>query len=80
MPSQNHIHFTPLTPGQRRVAASYRHNDITFILGEAGGGKTFCALALALEEVLGETKRKKLFLARPLVPCGEQLGYLKGSL
>jgi phosphate starvation-inducible PhoH-like protein len=53
--------------------------DIAFGVGPAGTGKTFLAVAHALQEVLGK-KQKKLILTRPVVEAGESLGYLPGDL
>lgn len=53
--------------------------DIVFGVGPAGTGKTFLAVAHALQEIL-ERKRKKLVLTRPVVEAGESLGFLPGDL
>jgi phosphate starvation-inducible protein PhoH and related proteins len=53
--------------------------DMVFGIGPAGTGKTYLAVACALEEVLARRKRK-LILTRPVVEAGESLGFLPGDL
>ncbi|MFZ2635995.1 MAG: PhoH family protein [Rectinemataceae bacterium] len=53
--------------------------DLTFSVGPAGTGKTYLAMAWALRELLGKSRRK-LILTRPVVEAGESLGYLPGDL
>jgi len=49
------------------------------LVGKAGTGKTLLALACGLEEVVERSMYKKLFVARPIMPMGKDLGYLPGS-
>jgi phosphate starvation-inducible PhoH-like protein len=56
-----------------------RSCDITFCVGPAGTGKTFLAIAEALNLVLSK-KMRKLVLTRPVVEAGESLGFLPGDL
>jgi phosphate starvation-inducible PhoH-like protein len=56
-----------------------RSSDITFCVGPAGTGKTFLAIAEALNLVLSK-KMRKLVLTRPVVEAGESLGFLPGDL
>lgn len=58
---------------------SMREKDIIFGVGPAGTGKTFLAIAYALQEILSKRMRK-LVLTRPVVEAGESLGYLPGDL
>ncbi len=58
---------------------SMREKDIVFGVGPAGTGKTFLAIAYALQEILSKRMRK-LVLTRPVVEAGESLGYLPGDL
>ena len=51
---------------------------ITFLLGSAGSGKTFLAMAYAINAVLNG-QAEKIILTRPIVEAGEKLGYLPGS-
>lgn len=53
-------------------------NLITFLLGSAGSGKTFLAMAYAVKAVLAG-QVEKIVLTRPIVEAGEKLGYLPGS-
>ena len=69
----------PKTAGQRRYVDSIRDNTITFGIGPAGTGKTYLAMAMAVQAL----KRKevaRIVLARPVVEAGESLGYLPGTL
>ena len=63
--------------------AKYLHsiavNDINFGIGPAGTGKTFLAVAMAVE-ALNESRVQRLVLVRPAVEAGEKLGFLPGDL
>ncbi len=67
------------TPGQARYIQSIRENDLVFAVGPAGCGKTYLAVALAVEALKQRTIRK-IVLVRPAVEAGESLGYLPGDL
>jgi phosphate starvation-inducible PhoH-like protein len=69
----------PRGVAQARYIQTIRGADISFSVGPAGTGKTFLAVACALEEVLSRKKRK-LVLTRPVVEAGESLGFLPGDL
>ena len=69
----------PKTNGQRKYYQSTKENDIVFVIGPAGTGKTYLAVAIALE-YLRDKKVDKLVLARPAVEAGESLGFLPGDL
>jgi phosphate starvation-inducible protein PhoH and related proteins len=69
----------PRTQGHRNVIDAARHNDIVFALGPAGTGKTYMSVALAVR-ALREKQVKKIFLVRPAVEAGENLGFLPGDL
>lgn len=66
------------TETQRRAWKTLNENDITFLLGSAGSGKTFLAMAFAINEVLAK-RADSIVLTRPIVDAGEKLGYLPGS-
>lgn len=66
------------TETQRRAWQTLNENDITFLLGSAGSGKTFLAMAFAINEVLSK-RATSIVLTRPIVDAGEKLGYLPGS-
>jgi PhoH-like ATPase len=52
---------------------------VVTLVGKAGTGKTLLAVAAGLEQVVERSKYKKLFIARPIVAMGKDLGYLPGS-
>lgn len=53
---------------------------IVSLIGRAGSGKTLIALAAGLEQVLEDSKYKKLVVSRPVQPMGKDIGFLPGSL
>lgn len=71
--------YKPRGPGQFQAEESWRRSRIMFLIGPAGTGKTASALGMALREVFRHDSAK-LTLARPLVTCDEDLGFLPGSL
>ena len=69
----------PRTPGQKAYVEAMRSHDIVFGVGPAGTGKTYLAMAMAVENLTkGEVSR--IILTRPAVEAGERLGYLPGDL
>jgi phosphate starvation-inducible protein PhoH and related proteins len=66
------------TDSQKRAWQTLLDNHITFLLGSAGSGKTFLAMAYAINEILAKRK-SQIVLTRPIVDAGEKLGYLPGS-
>ncbi|MCH1496233.1 MAG: PhoH family protein [Rubripirellula sp.] len=69
----------PRTPGQSRYVEAIRKYDLTFATGPAGCGKTYLAVATAVESLrAGEVR--KIVLVRPAVEAGENLGFLPGDL
>jgi phosphate starvation-inducible protein PhoH and related proteins len=71
--------IVPRTQGQARYIQSIRDHDITFAIGPAGTGKTYLAVAVAVE-ALKHQKIRKIVLVRPAVEAGESLGFLPGDL
>jgi phosphate starvation-inducible protein PhoH and related proteins len=69
----------PRSPRQAMALASLQQNSLSFLVGPAGTGKTYLAVAHALSELLAKRKRK-LVLTRPVVEAGENLGFLPGDL
>jgi phosphate starvation-inducible PhoH-like protein len=69
----------PKTPGQEKYWRAVQKNDIVFAIGPAGTGKTYLAVAKAVES-LHKKKVKRIILARPAVEAGENLGFLPGDL
>lgn len=53
--------------------------QIVTLVGQAGSGKTLLALAAALESVLQDNLYEKILVSRPIIPMGNDLGYLPGS-
>jgi len=52
---------------------------VVTLVGKAGTGKTLLAVASGLELVVERSKYKKLYIARPIIPMGKDIGYLPGS-
>jgi phosphate starvation-inducible protein PhoH and related proteins len=71
--------ISPRTQGQARYIQSIRDHDITFAVGPAGTGKTYLAVAVAVE-ALKHHQIRKIVLVRPAVEAGESLGFLPGDL
>ena len=67
------------TPNQRKLIDDYEKNDLIFAVGPAGTGKTYTAIALAVQ-ALKSRQVKKIILSRPAVEAGENLGFLPGDL
>ncbi len=70
--------FTPKNPSQAALSETIDNSILTFAIGSAGTGKTYVAVAKAVQ-ALKEGKVKKILLARPAQSAGEDLGYLKGD-
>ncbi len=68
----------PRTGGQQRIVQGIRKNDIVVVIGPAGTGKTYLAVALAVNS-LKNKEVDKIVLARPAVEAGESLGFLPGD-
>ena len=64
---------------QRQYLAHIRSHALTFGIGPAGTGKTYLAVACAVESLQAETIRR-VVLVRPAVEAGERLGFLPGDL
>lgn len=71
--------ITPRTQGQSEYVAAIRDNALVFCTGPAGTGKTYLAVATAVEALRAERIRK-IVLVRPAVEAGESLGYLPGDM
>jgi phosphate starvation-inducible PhoH-like protein len=67
------------TAGQRRYIEAIRDNVITFGLGPAGTGKSWLAVAMAVQ-ALQRNEVERIILTRPAVEAGERLGFLPGDL
>ena len=69
----------PRTSGQKKYIDSIRRNTIVFSIGPAGTGKTYLALAAAVE-ALKEDRVGRIILVKPVVEAGEKLGFLPGDI
>jgi len=67
------------TKGQRRYVRAIMTNDLVFCTGPAGTGKTYLAVAMAIN-FLKQGRVSKIALVRPAVEAGEKLGYLPGDI
>jgi phosphate starvation-inducible protein PhoH and related proteins len=79
MSSKREAYLEPKTLQQALAIELFTTNDILILTGPAGSGKTHVATALAAEAILSQRARK-LILSRPVVPAGEELGFLPGDL
>ncbi|SFN50136.1 phosphate starvation-inducible protein PhoH [Xenorhabdus japonica] len=69
----------PRTPNQAQYIANILGHDITFGVGPAGTGKTYLAVAAAVD-ALERQEIRRILLTRPAVEAGEKLGFLPGDL
>ena len=67
------------TANQRKMVAAMKKNDLLFAIGPAGTGKTYTAVAMAVN-ALKNKQVKRIILTRPAVEAGENLGFLPGDL
>lgn len=71
--------IVPKSDGQRTYIHSIHANDVVIGIGPAGTGKTYLAVAAAVD-ALYKKRVKRIVLARPAVEAGENLGFLPGDL
>lgn len=69
----------PKTHSQYHYIKNIRNNDIVFGIGPAGTGKTYLAMAMAVESLL-KKQIERIILVRPAVEAGEKLGFLPGDM
>ncbi len=69
----------PRTDGQAQYVRAIRENDLVLCSGPAGTGKTYLAVAMAINALRTEQVRK-IVLVRPAVEAGEKLGFLPGDI
>jgi phosphate starvation-inducible PhoH-like protein len=69
----------PRTPGQAAYIKALREHELVFSLGPAGTGKTYLAVAAAVD-LLMSGRIERIVLSRPAVEAGERLGFLPGDL
>lgn len=69
----------PKSFNQKEYLNAIHHNDLLFAIGPAGCGKTFLAIAMALNLLLSK-QVERIVLTRPVVEAGEKLGFLPGDI
>jgi phosphate starvation-inducible PhoH-like protein len=72
-------YITPKGPAQRELIQAINKADVTLAIGPAGTGKTYLAVAMAVQGLL-KRNFKKIILVRPAVEAGEKLGFLPGDI
>ncbi|HNR34989.1 MAG TPA: PhoH family protein [Candidatus Hydrogenedentes bacterium] len=73
------MHIKPRTRGQGEYLDALESHEITMVIGPAGTGKTYLAMAAAVSALLNK-QVGRLILTRPAVEAGENLGFLPGDL
>ncbi|MBI1737335.1 MAG: PhoH family protein [Candidatus Rokubacteria bacterium] len=71
--------IAPKTVGQKRYVEAIREHDMVFGIGPAGTGKSFLAVAMAVNALM-KREAARIVLTRPAVEAGERLGFLPGDL
>ena len=71
--------IAPRSPAQKTYVQSIREHHLVFAIGPAGTGKTYLAVAMAVQALLNR-EFKRIVLARPAVEAGEKLGFLPGDI
>jgi len=69
----------PKTAGQKRYVDAVRDHTVTFAIGPAGTGKSYLAVALAVQALQAKAVNR-IILTRPAVEAGERLGFLPGDM
>jgi phosphate starvation-inducible PhoH-like protein len=72
-------YISPKGSAQREMIQAGKRKDIVLAIGPAGTGKTYLAVAMAVEGLL-KNRFKKIVLVRPAVEAGEKLGFLPGDI
>ena len=71
--------ITPRSVRQKEYVDAVRRHDIVFAIGPAGTGKTYLAIAMALA-ALKNKEVERIYISRPVVEAGENLGFLPGDM
>src|SRR5450755_2963143 len=71
--------LAPKTANQRKYLEAIERNDLVFGIGPAGTGKTYLAVAMAIQALISK-RVTRIILTRPAVEAGERLGFLPGTL
>lgn len=79
LPTRSHRPLEAKTPAQKKYISAIKNNCLTFGIGPAGTGKSYCAAALAAE-ALENGRIERIVLTRPAVEAGEHLGFLPGAV
>lgn len=79
------IHFRARSDKQAKAIDIIKNNDITFLIGPAGSGKSMAAIYYAISainewEKIKNKRMDKIIITRPIVEAGEKLGFLPGEL
>jgi len=72
------VSVTAKNPGQKKALKAISENQVTFVYGAPGSGKTHCAVGWGVQELL-KGNFERLVFTRPYVEAGEKLGYLPGN-
>lgn len=67
------------TANQKKIVSAVEKSDMVFVIGPAGSGKTYTAVALAVR-ALKRRQVKRIILTRPAVEAGESIGFLPGDM
>jgi len=73
------IKIKPKTTNQKKMVFAAMNNDMLFVIGPAGTGKTYISVALAVR-ALKNKEVKKIIITKPAVEAGESLGFLPGDM
>jgi len=73
------IKIKPKTTNQKKMVSQAMNNDMLFVIGPAGTGKTYISVALAVR-ALKNKEVKKIIITKPAVEAGESLGFLPGDM
>lgn len=76
---QNGILVRARTANQKKIVRAVEKSDMVFVIGPAGSGKTYTAVALAVR-ALKRREVKRIILTRPAVEAGESIGFLPGDM
>src|SRR5450432_701013 len=71
--------LAPKSVNQRRYLEAIERNDLVIGIGQAGTGKTYLAVAMAVSALINK-QVSRIILTRPAVEAGERLGFLPGTL
>lgn len=73
------FHWNPVSEEQKHVSQQFKQNDMIFLVGPAGSGKTHVSISLGLQ-CIAQGSHSQLIFIRPLLEAGEKIGFLPGTL